>query len=97
MGIETRPVTIETIKAANLLNGGKWFDKSTMRFFRSVILPTVYNEKYFITSETDPYGIKRYSIREAIDGGKDICTVGAFHSYVSVEDARRALDILLEC
>jgi hypothetical protein len=93
MYIDTRQaVTIDTIKATNLLGGGKWFNKDTMRFFNSHVLPTVYKGKYFITHETNPSGVKRYSVREAIDGGESIETVGSFHSYESKEEAIEAIE-----
>jgi len=88
------PVSIDTIKATNLLAGSHWFSKGTMSWFKSKVLPTVYKGKYFITSEVDPRDNKRFTIREAIDGGKEIKTVGDFHSYIDAESARRAIRLL---
>jgi hypothetical protein len=92
---DRRTVTIETIKATNLLAGKNWFSKDTMSFFKTVVLPTVYHDKYFITSEVDPRGVKRYSIREAVGGGEEIKTVGNFHSFIDASSARDAIRLLV--
>jgi hypothetical protein len=92
---ESVPVTIETIKAENLLAGRHFFDKRTISFFKSKVLPTVYGGKYFITSEVDPAGVKRYTVREALNGGKLIRHVGDFHAYTTKKQAVRAIRELL--
>lgn len=72
-------MTIETIKANNLLAGQFFFSKDSMRFFKSRVLPTVYGGRYFITREVNPSGKVAYTVREAVDGGKHIKTIGDFH------------------
>jgi len=89
-------VTIETIKATNLLEGQHFFDKSSMQFFQSHILPTVYRDRYFITSEVNPRHEKAYTVREAVDGGKSIKTVGNFHSFKTADDAREYIRQIAE-
>ena len=92
----TPRVSIETIKATNLSAGKRkyWFSKETMAWFKSKVLPTVYRGKYFITSEVDPRGIKRFTIREAVNGGEEIKTVGNYHSYIDADSARQAIRLL---
>ena len=88
--------SIESIKATNFLAGQYFFSRDTMKWFKSKVLPTVYRGKYFITSEVNPHGVKRYTIREAINGGSNIKTVGAFHSFIDAESARQAIRLLPE-
>lgn len=88
-------MTIQTIKANNLLAGQFFFSRDTMRFFKSRVLPTIYGGRYFITRETDPSGKTAFSVREAIDGGKNIKTIGAFHS-MTLEEAKAAARALAE-
>ena len=74
--------TIRLIKEANKNAGKHFFEKETMRFFSSRILPTVYQGEggmYFVTSEVDPSGKKAYTVREFIPDTKEINTVGEFH------------------
>ena len=77
--------------------GSHFFDDSTMRFFSSRILPTIYGGKYFITSERDTYGDhqRAYTVRSAVDG--DINTVGKFCGwatlYAAKKEAKRLADL----
>ena len=89
-------MNIQMIKANNILSGQHWFEPETLRFFKSRILSTVYGGKYFITRETNPSGEMRFSIREAIDGGKRINTVGAFHSIKTLAEAKDAARAMAE-
>ena len=83
-------MTIDMIKANNLLAGQYFFSRDTMRFFKSKVYPTIYGGKYFITRETDPRGRIGYTIREAVDGGKNIKTVGGFHVITELAEAKKA-------
>lgn len=83
--------SISAIKAAAHAAGSHWFDKSSMRFFRSRILPEVYTGKggiYFVTSEEGPYSPRRYSIRKFDPATADISTFGPFNE-MSRERAMR--------
>lgn len=82
---------IEKIKAENELNGRHFFDKRTVSFFKSKVLPTVYGGKYFITSEVNPDGAKKYTVREAVDGGRLIRHIGEYHAYTSKSQAKDAI------
>ena len=80
--------TMREIKAANITAGFHFFDADTLRFFRSKILPKVYQGPggvYFVTEETGPRpadegGTTAYTVRCFRPERGDIPTVGAFHS-----------------
>jgi len=56
---------IDDIKLANKNFNGHFFDKNTLKFFKSRIGSTVYFNKYFITSEQYDNNSKRlFTIRE---------------------------------
>lgn len=86
-------MTIDTIKANNLLAGQHFFERATMRFFKSRIFSTIYGGRYFITSEINPSGKKRYTVREALDGGKRIRCARFFHhvTLAAAKDEARAM------
>ena len=82
---------IHDIKLANKQAGQHFFDASTLRFFRSRVIAQVYDDRYFITSEQAPGGPRLYTVREAIDGGKRIKTVGKFQEHPTLWQARGAI------
>jgi hypothetical protein len=89
--------TMDDVIAANKSVGGHWFDRDTMRFFKTriesgaVALHTEDCHKArFITSEKGPDGVRKYSIREAQPDGS-IDTVGEFQQYRTRDAARAAL------
>lgn len=86
-------MTIDMIKANNLLAGKFFFSAATMRFFKSRVFPTVYGNRYFITSEIGWDMVRRYSIREAINEGRHIKTVEyfAFMTLAAAKDEARAM------
>jgi ribosomal protein S27AE len=87
----------EIIEDAKRFNS-HFFDESTMRFFSSRILPTVYGGRYFITSERDVYrdsNPRVYTIRKYIGGGT-IGTVGDFGGYRLRRQAVSALKKVLK-
>lgn len=84
-----RNPSISQIKAKNRELGHHFFDKDASKFFGSKIYPTVYGGRFFVTSEKNPSGVTRYSVREAQPNGA-IKTVGEFHSIRHLEDARDA-------
>lgn len=55
--------SIDEIRAANKRIGSFWFSRATMRFFKSIVYPTVYNGRYFVTSEEPPSGKRLFSVR----------------------------------
>ena len=91
-----RKITMSHIRAVNRAAGQHWFEAGSMRFFKSRVHPTVYGGRYFITSEQGPNGIRAYSIREAVDWGKRIDTVGEFQGYATKSDAVLAVRKLID-
>jgi hypothetical protein len=86
--------TIADVKKANKGIGNHWFSAATMRFFHSCIESRLIGGQYFISSERMELTLpKRYSVRSVEDDG-GISTVGVFQGYLTVEDARIAIDQL---
>jgi hypothetical protein len=81
-------VTIEQIKTANA--GHHFFDRDTMRFFRSRVSSRTYVGRdgriYFVTSEQRRGAARRYTVRVTIDG-TNINSVPEFQAFA---DARTA-------
>jgi hypothetical protein len=92
--------TVEAIKEANRRKGGHFFDKATMRAFRTRLGDAVYGGRYFITSEQRPEESGRpaprlYTVREADPDGA-VRTVGDFQAYTTTAQARAAIRELLK-
>lgn len=78
--------------------GSHFFDDSTMRFFGSRILPTIYGGCYFITSERDNYrdsNPRFYTIRK-YEGGLKVETVGEFCQFKTRAQAVSAVNKLIK-
>lgn len=71
------------IRAANALVGGHWFDRNTLRFFRSQVLRTVYQGPggvYFVSSEQfDDTSPRRFTVRQFDPATGDVDTFGEFN------------------
>lgn len=68
-------------------SNGHFFDRSSMRFFNSRILSTVYRGVYFITSEQHrPEDARLFTVRMSLNGS--IETVGQFQQFKSTASAR---------
>lgn len=91
-------MNIDMIKLTNSRAGQHFFSANTMNFFRSAIESEVYNNRYFITSERGPVlgSKRRYTIREAINGGESIRTVGEFQAFQTFNAAYKALTCLID-
>lgn len=92
------PTTLDDIKARNHDAGNHFFDRDTMRFFRSRISERVYPNIHgtgtlFVTSERGPDNIRRYSVRIALPDGS-IDAASRFGDYHSLSGAHRAADRL---
>lgn len=75
---------------------GHWFDKDSMRFFKTKLPRNAYQGNggvTFITQETNPSDETRYTIRRQKHNGA-IETVGEFHSYRTREAAMEAMRLL---
>ena len=87
-------MTIDEIKRRNADRGHHFFDRSTMRFFRSRVGKwTVRGEDdrvYFITSEQfDEQSDRRFTIR-AMETDGAVNTVGEFQAFADLRTAKRA-------
>jgi hypothetical protein len=82
--------SLREIRAAHK---GYWFDKDSMRFFDSKILPGVYPAEdgaYFISSERrDENQPRLYTVRFA-DSDGDIWTEGEFQGHNTLSSAKQA-------
>lgn len=69
---------------------GHWFDAASMKFFNTKTPASAYETKLgvlFVTSEVDPSGNKRYSVRRQHVSG-EISTIGDFHHFPTAAAAR---------
>ena len=90
--------SIEQIKQASHNIGSHYFDRSTMRFFNSRVLPQVFHGSggiYFVTSEKGPNEIRAFTIRKFKPEDADITTFGPFNE-LSRERALRIARIAAE-
>jgi hypothetical protein len=74
--------SISDIEAASQRAGSHWFDAGTKGFFRSRILPYVFQGQggiYFVSSEKGPNEIRRFTIRKFNPENADISTFGPFN------------------
>ena len=89
--------TIWDIRRANAAAGFHYFDRPTMRFFDSRVLPTVHTNGHrvlFVTSERDDHRAKPkprlYTVREFDPTTARIDTVGDFQGYTTARQAHAA-------
>jgi len=90
--------SITEIRQANQAAGYSWFSPDTLRWFHSRIHADVYNGRYFVTSERNPEGVRRYTVREVTEDG-DIRTAEGceFFEYASRSGAHnRARQLALQ-
>ena len=94
-------VSIATIRAANEAAGRHFFDRDSMRFFRSRIessnahLSGDGKRAYFVTSEqfvpsSDIPAPRKYTVRVADRETGDVDTHGDFQGYGNFDDAKEA-------
>jgi hypothetical protein len=97
--------SIADVKRANAESGGHWFDRDTMRYFKTRIETGIvkcgsvgegaahrFTRARFVSSEQGPHdhSPRAYTIREAQpDGGID--TVGEFQQYKTLRAAKAAI------
>lgn len=72
--------TIDDVRAANEEIGNHWFERGTMRFFKTRIESDLRGGKYFVTSEQGPDNVRKFSVRRADPDGT-IDTVGEFQAH----------------
>lgn len=83
-------MTIEQIKTANAAAGHHFFDRDTLRFFRSRIGSRTYVGRdgciYFVTSERQLGRARRYTVRVTVDG-RNIGSVPEFQAFANARTA----------
>ena len=89
-------MTVADAKRIYEKGGGHFFDKETLIWWKSKVMPDLYGDKYFITSEPDYDGKdRRFTIREFTKGYKSVETVGEFRQYGTIAEAKSAIKSLL--
>lgn len=83
----------QSIQEIRRAHSGHWFDRDTLRFFKSRISEVVYGGRFFVTSEKSPNDKRRYSIRIAHSDGR-IDTIGGFQGYATSKSAHKAAEEL---
>ena len=83
------PETITELKEANRAAGGHFFDRDTMRFFRSRVVPIVYagpGGVYFVTSEQfDDNSARKFTVRKFDPATGDVDSVGGYCKFDRAE------------
>lgn len=87
---------IDEMAEDNRKLGQHWFDKDTMKYFKTRIYSSVRAGRYFITSEKRGWNdeARAYTIRECVLGKVD--TVGEFLAYPTLAKARKALNEIIK-
>lgn len=65
---------------------GHWFDRDTMRFFKSRIMSNIFPSKtaiYFVSSEQNDNRPRLFTVRKYDIKNDDISTIGEFQGYES--------------
>ena len=86
--------TVTEIKEANKEAGYHFFDRKTMKFFKSKIESKVIQGKYLIISNMYDEKTKKYMITEALDTGK--VNYITFDHFNSMGEARTFLNKYIE-
>ena len=81
-------MNLDEIKRANAAHGHHRFEPGTMRFFDCRVSERVMG-RFFVSSERGPDGIRKYTVRRAMEDGS-INDVGGFQQYASLSGAVRA-------
>ena len=74
--------TINRIQEEVSASGSRWFDRDSMRFFKTRIEDQVYQGPggiYFVTSEKGPTEVRRFSVRQYVPERQNVDTVGEFN------------------
>lgn len=88
--------TIADVKKKNKEINNHWFERSTMKFFNSIIESELIADKYFITSERfEPHMPKLYSVNEALPNG-EINIKSEFQEFKTKKEALTFIKSLLK-
>lgn len=81
-------LTISELKIKHANNGGKFFDRDTMKFFSTKIETNIYKSGHFITSEKEGFeSTKRMFSVRFIEHDYRISTVGRFGQFKTKQQA----------
>jgi hypothetical protein len=87
--------SVEEIRRANVLLPEYWFEPAELKAWYTVIYPTMYDGRYFVTSEKLGLEEERsWTIRYATNQGS-IRTHGDFGDYTSLESAVAAAEAIV--
>ncbi len=76
-----KPLTIGDVKCLNKEHKQFFFSPDTMRFFKSRIASPLIKNKYFVTSEKGPSGVRKYTVRKFNRRTAKLDTVGDFQEH----------------
>lgn len=92
--------TMDSIKSCNAARGHHWFDRSTLRFFRSRVSRTVYQGPggvYFVSSEQKSpaawgmgWGSRKFTVRKFNPKDCSVSTVQDFQKFFDGREAAAA-------
>jgi hypothetical protein len=86
--------TIDEFIRLNQKKGQHWFDRDTIRFFKSTY-SHLYDNKYFISSEKSPHDKRKWSIRKVDWRTGNVETVGEFQQFTTKKQAEKKLRSLI--
>lgn len=86
-------MTLAEVKVRNRTTGHHFFDPDAVAFFASKCYTPIYAGRLFVTSERQPHGSRRFTVRVAHDNGQ-IGTVGEFEKYATLTAAAKAAEAL---
>ena len=75
----------------NKSKGLHWFDKDTLRFFKSRVSNWDCISGLFISSERGPDMVRKYTVRKADFETGNVSTVGEFQQYRTIKAAKGAM------
>lgn len=90
-GLDIRNID-DVMDAVSRGNNRNFFSRETMRFWKSRVNSKVYGGRYFVTSEEDFSGARKYTIRELTDNG-GVDTI-VFQCYSNRKAAHKVAEFL---
>lgn len=87
-------ISMSSVRKLHREHGGHWFDRDVRAAVRSKIPACAVNTpfgNFFVSMETDPSEVTRYTVRRQDLESGDIETIGEYHSHRAFNDARDAM------
>ena len=89
------PASMTSVVEKNKAAGQHFFSEGAMRFFNSQLESGLLKGNYFITSERMELSMpKRYTVRQAVNGGERIHSVSEHCQYGTLDNAKEAISEL---